>query len=194
MKIKTFKNQIKNENYDIPNVLEKIKPIAYNTKYHVEERKHLFLKNLLQLVPVMTVFAICLLVLFNLDRTIPQDLPENPGEKEPYEGLIKPEDIYNIYTKNSEPNIAFFSEHVPSFNISKECHSDEYCMWVIDENDTTTLVVDEEIFNYLSSYINDNKECTLIDAVNNVKEKFSIPDEEIYAISDAYNYIKNSTK
>lgn len=79
MKIKTFKNQIKNENYDIPDVLEKIKPIAYTTKYHTEPKKHVFFNNLLQLVPVMTVFTICLFVLFNLNEKVPESEPKKFG-------------------------------------------------------------------------------------------------------------------
>lgn len=196
MKIKAFKNLIKNESYDIPDVLEKIKPYANEAEYHIEKRKSVFFKNLLQLVPVMTVFTICLLVLFNLERTVPQSKPKSfngddiaPGDTP----SITPIDIFDSYydDTNSETSVANpYSNFSTSGNITKECSSDDYCMWKIDEKDSTTLVVDEEIFNYLLTYIKDNPNCTLIDAVDNVKNKFSIPNEKIYTISDAYNYIK----
>lgn len=200
MKIKTFKNLIKNEKYDIPDVLEKIKPYANEAEYHIEKRKSLFFKNLLQLVPVMTVFTICLLVLFNLEETVPQSEPKSfngddiaPGDTP----SITPIDFFDSYyeDKNFEMSGANpYSDFSTSGSITKECSSDDYCMWKISENDSSTLVVDEEIFNYLLSYIKDNPNCTLIDAVDNVKNKFSISEDKVYAISDAYKYINNNLK
>ena len=37
MKIKKFKQEVRTENFDIPNVLEKIKPIAYSRKFPLGE-------------------------------------------------------------------------------------------------------------------------------------------------------------
>lgn len=201
MKIKTFKNLIKNEKYDIPDVLEKIKPYANNAEYHIEKRKSLFFKNLLQLVPVMTVFAICLVVLFNLEETSIKSEP-----KSYHEGEIAPEDIqpiiitqtniFDSYLEKSKETYSASSIETSDFSgndyINKECPSNNYCMWVISENDSTTLVVDDVVFNYLLTYINDNKGCTIIEAVDTTKKEFSIPDDETYAVCNAYNYIINN--
>lgn len=187
MKIKTFKQNLKQESYDIPDVLEKIKPIAYSKEYHIQERRQSVFKNLIQLVPVMTVFTICLLVLFNLDKN--SYLPEETSVNH---NALTPEatEIFDSYIKGT-----FSNDDIETFDnnpgIQKECANDSYCMWKI-ENDEK-LIIDENIFNFLLDYMKKNPNAKLIEATNVVKDEFSLPDEKIYAVCDAYKYIKNNS-
>lgn len=192
MKIKTFKQSLRNENYDIPNVLEQIKPIAYNKEYPVIKNKTSFLNNFLQLIPVMTVFAICLLVVFNLEK--PTVSENNPSE-------CMPEPDQSSKENPSEQKINLYSTYITNFigqsgKIKPEEASysqyDNCYMFEIEVSGSSYLVVNETVFNYLLLYVRDNSSTTVINAVDEVKNKFSIPDEEAYAISDAYNYIKNN--
>ncbi len=214
MKIKTFKKQLRSENYIIPDVLDSLKSVAYTKEYPLVTQKNSFFKTIIQLVPVTTVFIICLLVLFNLEENSSFNTPHEGEriveEKQP-EGLIDPnqipktlsqDDFYDYYINNSNKSFNFdtfmddyaSSSSTPELNlpdVEAECSNENYCMYIIKEGNNTISVLDEDTFLYLLNYMKKNNS-NIIDSVNNVKEKFSIPDSDTKAISDAYNYIKNN--
>ncbi len=189
MKIKMFKQQLRDEKFDIPNVLDKIKPLAYEMEYPLQPKKSFFLKSILQLVPVLTVFTICILVL-NRSYTNKASVP---GEVVNYENYVNQTMLYDSYIQNlvtDEPASNF--KNVPEAAI-KDCTSGNYCMWVFDNDDQSNfMIVDEDVFDYIVNYMKENKNCTLIDAIKVTREKYSIPESETYTIRNAYEYIKNN--
>ena len=189
MKIKMFKQQLRDEKFDIPNVLDKIKPLAYEMEYPLQPKKSFFLKSILQLVPVLTVFTICILVL-NRSYTNKASVP---GEVVNYENYVNQTMLYDSYIQNlvtDEPASNF--KNAPEA-ARKDCTSGNYCMWVFDNDDQSNfMIVDEDVFDYIVNYMKENKNCTLIDAIKVTREKYSIPESETYTISNAYEYIKNN--
>lgn len=189
MKIKTFKQQLKNEVFDIPNVLDKIKPLAYQKEYQINLNKGSFFKTLIQLVPVVTVFAICLLVLTKNFNNKPQ------VHEDPYDAnYLAQNEIYNTYFKNLDPASECPSSPMQSFNSAKkDCTAGNYCMWVLEnEGKDNFLIIDEIVFDYIINYMAENKNCTSIDIVKATKEKYAIPEKDAYTIRNAYDYIKNN--
>ncbi len=189
MKIKMFKQQLRDEKFDIPNVLDKIKPLAYEMEYPLQPKKSFFLKSILQLVPVLTVFTICILVL-NRSYTNKASVP---GEVVNYENYVNQTMLYDSYIQNlvtDEPASNF--KNAPEA-ARKDCTSGNYCMWVFDNDDQSNfMIVDEDVFDYIVNYMKENKNCTLIDAIKVTREKYSIPESETYTIRNAYEYIKNN--
>ena len=96
MKIKMFKQQLRDEKFDIPNVLDKIKPLAYEMEYPLQPKKSFFLKSILQLVPVLTVFTICIFVL-NRSYTNKASVP---GEVVNYENYVNQTMLYDSYIQS----------------------------------------------------------------------------------------------
>ena len=189
MKIKMFKQQLRDEKFDIPNVLDKIKPLAYEMEYPLQPKKSFFLKSILQLVPVLTVFTICIFVL-NRSYTNKASVP---GEVVNYENYVNQTMLYDSYIQNlvtDEPASNF--KNAPEA-ARKDCTSGNYCMWVFDNDDQSNfMIVDEDVFDYIVNYMKENKNCTLIDAIKVTREKYSIPDSDTYTIRNAYEYIKNN--
>lgn len=189
MKIKMFKQQLRDEKFDIPNVLDKIKPLAYEMEYPLQPKKSFFLKSILQLVPVLTVFTICIFVL-NRSYTNKASVP---GEVVNYENYVNQTMLYDSYIQNlvtDEPASNF--KNAPEA-ARKDCTSGNYCMWVFDNDDQSNfMIVDEDVFDYIVNYMKENKNCTLIDAIKVTREKYSIPESETYTIRNAYEYIKNN--
>lgn len=189
MKIKMFKQQLRDEKFDIPNVLDKIKPLAYEMEYPLQPKKSFFFKNILQLVPVLTVFTICILVLNRsyINKT------SVPGEVVNYENYVNQAMLYDSYIQNlvtDEPASNF--KNAPEA-ARKDCTSGNYCMWVFDNDDQSNfMIVDEDVFDYIVNYMKENKNCTLIDTIKVTREKYSIPESETYTIRNAYEYIKNN--
>lgn len=189
MKIKMFKQQLRDEKFDIPNVLDKIKPLAYEMEYPLQPKKSFFFKNILQLVPVLTVFTICILVLNRsyINKT------SAPGEVVNYENYVNQAMLYDSYIQNlvtDEPASNF--KNAPEA-ARKDCTSGNYCMWVFDNDDQSNfMIVDEDVFDYIVNYMKENKNCTLIDTIKVTREKYSIPESETYTIRNAYEYIKNN--
>lgn len=189
MKIKMFKQQLRDEKFDIPNVLDKIKPLAYEMEYPLQPKKSFFLKSILQLVPVLTVFTICIFVL-NRSYTNKASVP---GKVVNYENYVNQTMLYDSYIQNlvtDEPASNF--KNAPEA-ARKDCTSGNYCMWVFDNDDQSNfMIVDEDVFDYIVNYMKENKNCTLIDAIKVTREKYSIPESETYTIRNAYEYIKNN--
>ena len=189
MKIKMFKQQLRDEKFDILNVLDKIKPLAYEMEYPLQPKKSFFLKSILQLVPVLTVFTICIFVL-NRSYTNKASVP---GEVVNYENYVNQTMLYDSYIQNlvtDEPASNF--KNAPEA-ARKDCTSGNYCMWVFDNDDQSNfMIVDEDVFDYIVNYMKENKNCTLIDAIKVTREKYSIPESETYTIRNAYEYIKNN--
>ena len=189
MKIKMFKQQLRDEKFDIPNVLDKIKPLAYEMEYPLQPKKSFFLKSILQLVPVLTVFTICIFVL-NRSYTNKASVP---GEVVNYENYVNQTMLYDSYIQNlvtDEPASNF--KNAPEA-ARKDCTSGNYCVWVFDNDDQSNfMIVDEDVFDYIVNYMKENKNCTLIDAIKVTREKYSIPESETYTIRNAYEYIKNN--
>lgn len=189
MKIKMFKQQLRDEKFDIPNVLDKIKPLAYEMEYPLQPKKSFFLKSILQLVPVLTVFTICI---FALNRSY-TNKASVPGEVVNYENYVNQTMLYDSYIQNlvtDEPASNF--KNAPEA-ARKDCTSGNYCMWVFDNDDQSNfMIVDEDVFDYIVNYMKENKNCTLIDAIKVTREKYSIPESETYTIRNAYEYIKNN--
>ena len=143
MKIKMFKQQLRDEKFDIPNVLDKIKPLAYEMEYPLQPKKSFFLKSILQLVPVLTVFTICIFVL-NRSYTNKASVP---GEVVNYENYVNQTMLYDSYIQNlvtDEPASNF--KNAPEA-ARKDCTSGNYCMWVFDNDDQSNfMIVDEDVF------------------------------------------------
>lgn len=189
MKIKMFKQQLRDEKFDIPNVLDKIKPLAYEMEYPLQPKKSFFLKNILQLVPVLTVFTICILVL-NRSYT---NKTSAPGEVANYENYVNQTILYDSYIQNLATDAPASNFKSTPEAARKDCTSGNYCMWVFDNDDESNfMIVDEDVFDYIVNYMKENKNCTLIDTIKVTREKYSIPESETYTIRNAYEYIKNN--
>ena len=158
-------------------------------EYPLQPKKSFFLKSILQLVPVLTVFTICIFVL-NRSYTNKASVP---GEVVNYENYVNQTMLYDSYIQNlvtDEPASNF--KNAPEA-ARKDCTSGNYCMWVFDNDDQSNfMIVDEDVFDYIVNYMKENKNCTLIDAIKVTREKYSIPESETYTIRNAYEYIKNN--
>ncbi len=216
MKIKDFKKQIKEENYDIPNVLEKIKPIADEKEFAVLYRSEHKMKFIFRSIQTACLVIICGIIVVSAgmnnfhtkgEAKLPEDnmLGENQeaggmvGEASNGAQNISSEEmkIFDYYvsineaktSENQELDGASYQTYGIT-EISGDCGNDgtPSCL-VLNQKGTVRYVITYNQFVYLQEYIASHANESAVKICNDIAKEFNISSDYYYAISDAYNYI-----
>jgi len=197
MKIKKFKQEVRTENFDIPNVLEKIKPIAYSRKFPLGET----VKPTFKWKPFAVTFATIIFALgvfFSFSSNLKEgemEAPENAdfsGDGQNY--FDNDKTPTNIEPENKGLTRETYYEGLYDKAISKEnTESDITSDFALTEEQKDTYVSSDVYFAFYDIVINQNtkeynsayQQLTLWGENNGYDEKYFIEHEnEIYYIFD----------
>lgn len=196
MKVKDFKTQIKNEQLDIPNILDNIKNVAYNAEFKKVTKKSFFKLNLILkysfgacfLLIVGTILLPNILIGQPGNETLesPESEPpreENSGEidSEKYKTLSEDEII--IYSSYYEKNYTAVFDQYKQISISGNL------LIEATHNNNEIIILNYEIFNYLKQLILDNNNISVNNCFNTLSSIYGLPNECYTSVKNAYIFI-----
>ena len=214
MKIKDFKEQLKSEQYDIPDVLDNIREVAYKKEFNKPKERKVYFKITFSLAPVLCLLVLGIFLFPKLstgsDPFSPQsaefaspedDVSNNQEEKEtpspsetPESGNIQLEDVTNEYdiAEYVLYSAYFKNEEIPSslleeITLPNNCSESHECL--VKFNDSSLYFLTDEQFDYLSNYLTNNPEVNIEEIYDVLSTKFNITEDNLYTIFNAYVFI-----
>lgn len=217
MKIKDFKEQLKNEQFDIPDVLDNIREIAYKKEFKKTNVRKFNFKIAFSLTPVLCILILGFFLMPQLttgsDPYAPESAefvsPENENINPESPNGITPEEIPGVTEKENpqqETNAYDTAEYVlysayyddneiPSslldtITLPNDCHESQECLVEFNSSESKLYFLSKEQFNYLNDYLIDNPTSSIEEIYTNISSKFNISEDNLYIILNAYTFIK----
>lgn len=209
MKIKDFKEQLKNEQFDIPDVLDNIREIAYKKEFKNTTVRKFNFKIVFSLTPVLCVLILGFFLIPKLSTGSDPYAPKSAELSSPENENINPEDIPGE-TEKEEPDqvanaynaaeytlySAYYNDNeIPSSLLDKitlpnGCHESQECLVKFNNSENNLYFLSKEQFNYLNDYLINNPTASIDEIYSNVSSKFNISEDNFHIILNAYTFVK----
>lgn len=217
MKIKDFKEQLKNEQFDIPDVLDNIREIAYKKEFKNTNVRKFNFKIVFSLTPVLCVLILGFFLIPKLstgsDPYAPESAefvsPENENINPESPDGVNPEDIPGVTEKEEPEQVAnaynaaeyalysayYDDNEIPSSLLDKitlpnDCLENQNCLVKFNNSENNLYFLSKEQFNYLNDYLIDNPTASIDEIYSNVSSKFNISEDNFHIILNAYTFVK----